>query len=104
MPAGSAGASRNSLSRSGRAIGAKGLTGTGYNGHTFWDIEGFVIPVLAYTAPEAAAHALRWRASTLEWLPSEDYATRSIAQVDSADPLWDRPALAEEVQTGPHHP
>src|SRR5699024_8161646 len=27
-----------------RAIGAKGLTGTGYNGHTFWDIEGFVLP------------------------------------------------------------
>jgi len=49
----------------GRAIGAKGLTGTGYNGHTFWDIEGFVLPVLTLTAPEAAAYALRWRASTL---------------------------------------
>ena len=49
----------------GRAIGAKGLTGTGYDGHTFWDIEGFVMPVLVMTAPEAAAHALRWRASTL---------------------------------------
>ncbi|MEE6281794.1 glycoside hydrolase family 65 protein [Georgenia sp. MJ170] len=48
-----------------RAIGAKGLTGTGYNGHTFWDIEGFVLPVLVMTAPEAAADALRWRASTL---------------------------------------
>ena len=43
-----------------------------------------------------------WRASTLEWLPSEDYATRSIPQVDSADPLWDRPALPEEVQAGRH--
>ncbi len=49
-----------------RAIGAKGLTGTGYNGHTFWDIEGFVLPVLIMTAPDAAADALRWRASTLE--------------------------------------
>ncbi|KAE8763363.1 glycoside hydrolase family 65 protein [Georgenia thermotolerans] len=49
----------------GRAIGAKGLTGTGYNGHTFWDIEGFVLPVLTLTAPKAAADALRWRASTL---------------------------------------
>jgi len=48
-----------------RAIGAKGLTGTGYNGHTFWDIEGFVLPVLTMTAPDAAADALRWRASTL---------------------------------------
>ncbi|UNX54655.1 family 65 glycosyl hydrolase [Georgenia sp. TF02-10] len=50
----------------GRAIGAKGLTGTGYSGHTFWDIEGFVLPVLTHTAPDAAAHALRWRASTLD--------------------------------------
>ncbi|MEO7126070.1 MAG: glycoside hydrolase family 65 protein [Nakamurella sp.] len=49
----------------GRAIPAKGLTGTGYNGHAFWDTETFVLPVLTYTAPEAAAHALRWRQSTL---------------------------------------
>src|SRR5699024_4740217 len=42
-----------------RAIGAKGLTGTGYNGHTFWDIEGFALPVLIMTAPDAAADALR---------------------------------------------
>jgi len=43
-----------------------------------------------------------WNAATLEWLPSEDYATRSIPQVDSADPLWDRPALAREVEAGQH--
>ncbi|MGV0635814.1 glycoside hydrolase family 65 protein [Mycolicibacillus trivialis] len=49
-----------------RAIPSKGLTGTGYDGHTFWDTEGFVLPVLTYTAPHAAADALRWRAATLE--------------------------------------
>lgn len=49
----------------GKAIPAKGLTGPGYNGHTFWDSETFVLPVLTYTVPEAAAHALRWRHSTL---------------------------------------
>jgi len=49
----------------GRAIPAKGLTGPGYNGHTFWDTESFVLPVLTYTMPAAAAHALRWRHSTL---------------------------------------
>ncbi|MEZ0362312.1 glycoside hydrolase family 65 protein [Mycobacterium sp. pUA109] len=49
-----------------RAIPGKGLTGTGYDGHSFWDIEGFVLPVLTYTAPHAAADALRWRASTLD--------------------------------------
>jgi trehalose/maltose hydrolase-like predicted phosphorylase len=50
----------------GRGIGAKGLTGPGYDGHSFWDTEAFVLPVLTYTRPEAAAHALRWRHSTLD--------------------------------------
>ena len=49
-----------------RAIAGKGLTGTGYDGHAFWDTEGFVLPVLTYTQPDAAADALRWRASTLD--------------------------------------
>lgn len=49
-----------------RAIPGKGLTGTGYDGHAFWDTEGYVLPVLTYTAPRAAADALRWRASTLD--------------------------------------
>jgi len=49
-----------------RAIAAKGLTGPGYDGHTFWDTERFVLPVLTYTAPEAAADALRWRYATLD--------------------------------------
>jgi alpha,alpha-trehalose phosphorylase len=49
----------------GRAIPAKGMTGPGYDGHAFWDTETFVLPVLTYTAPEAVAHALRWRQTTL---------------------------------------
>ena len=49
-----------------RALAAKGLTGPGYDGHTFWDTEAFVLPVLTYTAPHAAADALRWRAQTLD--------------------------------------
>ncbi len=44
-----------------RPIAAKGLTGTGYDGHTFWDTETFVLPVLMYTHPSAAGDALRWR-------------------------------------------
>jgi alpha,alpha-trehalose phosphorylase len=48
-----------------RAIPAKGLTGPGYDGHAFWDTESFVLPVLTYTAPKAAASALRWRHTTL---------------------------------------
>jgi len=48
-----------------RAIGAKGLTGPGYDGHAFWDTETFVLPLLTATLPDAAADALRWRWSTL---------------------------------------
>ncbi|TQM45435.1 glycoside hydrolase family 65 protein [Pseudonocardia cypriaca] len=48
-----------------RAIGAKGLTGEGYDGHTFWDTETFCLPVLSHLAPDAAADALRWRQSIL---------------------------------------
>ncbi|HVT22052.1 MAG TPA: glycoside hydrolase family 65 protein [Mycobacteriales bacterium] len=49
-----------------RGIPAKGLTGPGYDGHTFWDTEGFVLPVLTYTQPKAAADVIRWRHSTLD--------------------------------------
>jgi len=49
-----------------RPIAAKGLTGTGYDGHTFWDTETYVLPVLMYTQPSAAADALRWRHIVLD--------------------------------------
>ena len=49
-----------------RCIPAKGLTGSGYDGHTFWDTETFLLPVLTYTEPRAARDALRWRHSTLD--------------------------------------
>jgi alpha,alpha-trehalose phosphorylase len=49
----------------GRAIPAKGLTGPGYDGHAFWDTETFVLPLLTYSAPHAAAAALAWRHSIL---------------------------------------
>lgn len=47
-------------------IGAKGLTGSGYSGHTFWDIEGFVLPALTLLRPESAARLLRWRSGVIE--------------------------------------
>ncbi|HEY2949630.1 MAG TPA: glycoside hydrolase family 65 protein [Micromonosporaceae bacterium] len=49
-----------------RGLPAKGLTGPGYDGHTFWDSEAYLLPVLTYTQPQAAADALRWRHSTLD--------------------------------------
>ncbi|MDR0358214.1 MAG: family 65 glycosyl hydrolase [bacterium] len=48
-----------------RAIPAKGLTGSGYDGHTFWDTEAYVLPVLTYTLPSTVRDALTWRHSTL---------------------------------------
>jgi alpha,alpha-trehalose phosphorylase len=50
----------------GRAIPAKGLTGTGYDGHAFWDTESYVLPVLTFTAPATVRHALVWRHSILD--------------------------------------
>ncbi len=48
-----------------RAIPAKGLTGSGYDGHTFWDMDTYTLPVLTYVAPNAARDALLWRHTTL---------------------------------------
>ncbi|MFJ3925205.1 glycoside hydrolase family 65 protein [Streptomyces sp. NPDC090022] len=48
-----------------RALAAKGLTGTGYDGHAFWDTESFVLPVLTHTAPHTVAPVLEWRRATL---------------------------------------
>ncbi|MGH2377001.1 MAG: glycoside hydrolase family 65 protein [Candidatus Limnocylindria bacterium] len=48
-----------------RAVPAKGLTGRGYDGHSFWDMDAYLLRVLTYTAPAAARDALRWRHATL---------------------------------------
>lgn len=56
-----------SAGRDGRTgMGAKGLSGEGYEGHYFWDTEMYVLPVLVYTEPEAARHLLDYRYSTLD--------------------------------------
>ncbi|GGK82801.1 glycoside hydrolase family 65 protein [Ornithinimicrobium pekingense] len=47
-------------------VGAKGLSGLGYDGHTFWDIEGFVVPALTLLRPDVSERLLRWRAGTLD--------------------------------------
>ena len=42
-------------------IGAKGLTGEGYKGHSFWDTEVFILPYFILTQPEAARTLLEYR-------------------------------------------
>ncbi len=42
-------------------IGAKGLSGEGYKGHTFWDSEIFILPYYTYTNPTIARSLLEYR-------------------------------------------
>lgn len=49
----------------GSGVPAKGLTGHGYEGQYFWDIEIFVLRFLCYTEPRIAKNLLRFRFSML---------------------------------------
>ena len=44
-----------------------------------------------------------WNAGTLEWLPNENYAARSIPIIRSREPLWDDPDLVENVNAGRYY-
>ncbi len=46
-------------------IPAKALTGEGYEGHTFWDSEVYVVPVMIRTWPELARSLLMYRVAML---------------------------------------
>jgi hypothetical glycosyl hydrolase len=47
-------------------IGAKGLTGEGYKGHSFWDSEIFIVPYFLFTKPDIARGLLEYRYHTLD--------------------------------------
>ena len=47
-------------------IGAKGLSGEGYKGHTFWDTELFMLPYFTYSQPTSARSLLKYRYLGLE--------------------------------------
>ena len=56
-----------SIGRDGRTnIAAKGLTGEGYEGHSFWDTEIYVLPVFLRTMPELARAVLQHRIGYLD--------------------------------------
>jgi hypothetical glycosyl hydrolase len=46
-------------------IAAKGLSGEGYKGHSFWDTEVFVLPYFIFVHPAAARGLLEYRHRTL---------------------------------------
>ncbi len=66
----------------GHGVPAKGVTGSGYSGHYFWDTEIYVLPFLAYTTPLWARNALRMR---VLMLPA---ARRRAYQLNEAGALF----------------
>ncbi|MEJ2170135.1 MAG: hypothetical protein P8X90_31940, partial [Desulfobacterales bacterium] len=66
-----------SVRAEGVGIPAKGLTGEGYEGHYFWDIEIYVLPFLIYTEPRIARNLLKFRHSML---PAARQRAREVNQ------------------------
>jgi alpha,alpha-trehalose phosphorylase len=50
----------------GGGVAAKGVSGTGYGGHYFWDTEVYVLPFLTYTSPNVARNVMRFRQGMLD--------------------------------------
>ncbi|HEX6916927.1 MAG TPA: glycosyl hydrolase family 65 protein [Phycicoccus sp.] len=46
-------------------VAAKGVSGSGYEGHYFWDTEIYLAPFLTYTQPEVARNLLQFRSRLL---------------------------------------
>jgi cytochrome c oxidase subunit I+III len=44
-----------------------------------------------------------WDAGTLEWIENSTYGVRSIPPVDSREPLWSDPGLAERTEAGAYY-
>jgi len=66
----------------GQGVPAKGVSGSGYSGHYFWDTEIYVLPFLIYTTPLWARNALRMR---YLMLPS---ARKRAGQLNEAGALF----------------
>ncbi|PKW26014.1 glycoside hydrolase family 65 protein [Phycicoccus duodecadis] len=58
-------------------VAAKGVTGSGYEGHYFWDSEVYVAPFLTYTRPELARNLLTFRS---RMLPAARERAREMSQ------------------------
>jgi len=57
----------SSLGTSGNnSIAAKGLSGSGYEGHYFWDTEIYIYPTFLHFAPDLAKQMLKFRINTIE--------------------------------------
>ncbi|MFL6153201.1 MAG: glycoside hydrolase family 65 protein, partial [Ornithinibacter sp.] len=61
----------------GHGVAAKGVTGSGYEGHYFWDSEVYVAPFLSYTRPELARNLMHFRS---RMLPAARDRARELSQ------------------------
>lgn len=52
-------------------IGAKGLSGQGYWGHTFWDTEMYMLPFFTWTDPKGARSLMEYRYNCLDAMRRE---------------------------------
>ncbi len=66
-----------------QGVSAKGVTGSGYEGHYFWDAEIYVAPFLSYTQPDSSRNLLRFRRLML---PAARHRAREMAQAGALFP------------------
>ena len=75
------------------AVGARGLAGSAYRGHVFWDTDVFVLPFLAATDPPSARAILEYRLRRLQpALAAAQRADRSGARFP-----WESAATGDDV-------
>ena len=75
------------------AVGARGLTGSAYRGHVFWDTDVYVLPMLAATHPQAARAMLEYR---VRRLPAAIRAARAMRREGARFP-WESAWSGEDV-------
>jgi trehalose/maltose hydrolase-like predicted phosphorylase len=75
------------------AVGARGLSGSAYGGHVFWDSDVFVLPFLAATHPAAARAMLEYR---VRRLPAAREAARARGR-QGARFAWESAADGRDV-------
>ena len=75
------------------AVGARGLSGTGYAGHVFWDADVFVLPAVVSIDPAAAAAMIRYR---LRRLKAARARARAASRRGACFP-WESAASGEDV-------
>jgi len=67
------------------SIAAKGVTGSGYDGHYFWDAETYVFPFWLFSDPQVAKNLLQYRISTL---PAAKQRARELGHEQGALFAW----------------